>query len=484
MNLEAAAPTTDCALILGAGDTGLAVAQWRSRHGQSCVLWDPKPLQPEAAQQVALWPHVRVISAELPDGVLQGVTLVIKSPGWPPHKEPVARCLALARQAGLPIQGEIDVFQGALRELQLSRGYRPHVLAVTGTNGKTTTTAWTAHLLRSAGMSAQAAGNIGPSLMQALMWALDEQALPQAWVLELSSFQLHDVSDDQLPISQAAALTNLTPDHEDWHGTLEAYIQAKSRLFKRTSQVIVNADDPYQDRWAAAGQPCVRVGVGTPQRDGDWGLVSHGGEVWLARGGVQGPDTLVPARALSLRGRHNAVNALMALALAHAITPLTSALLSGLSDYPGEPHRLQLCGQWRGIAAYNDSKGTNVAATVAGIVGLGTELAPGRLAIIMGGDGKSQDFSALRDPVMAHARAVALIGRDAPQVAQTLQGSGLPMQFLPSMEAAVAWSFEQCHAGDAVVLSPACASWDMFNNYKHRGEVFASAVAAWCQENG
>ncbi len=472
-------PTVARALILGAGETGLAAARWLSRQGVPALLWDPQPLQPAAAAAVGNDPGITFMLGDLPESALSGITRVVKSPGWPPHKAPVSDCLRRARQAGLRIEGELDLFQQALADLAVSRGYHPEVLCITGTNGKTTTTAWTAHLLRSAGLTAEVAGNIGPSLLQALMRALDEDALPQVWVLELSSFQLHDAAP---PVSRAAALTNLTPDHEDWHGSLQAYVAAKARIFSRAGVAIINAQDPYRDQWAISGQRCVRVGISHPQRPSDWGLMEHQGHTWLAHHSEDGMQPLCAARDLSLRGRHNAVNALMALALAHTVAPLTPALLAGLRDYPGEAHRLQWCGSWRDINAYNDSKGTNVAATEAGLVGLGSELSPGRLVVILGGDGKGQDFTALREPLMRYARAVALIGRDAPQIQEALQGSTLTSQHLDSLEAAVAWCFQQALPGDAVVLSPACASWDMFNNYKHRGEVFVAAVAAWCRE--
>lgn len=467
-------------LILGLGDSGWAAARWLTRLGTPVKVWDSRAQPPHAQQLQQELPHVELFSGPLGSAALEGVDQIVKTPGWPPHREPVASLLDLAQQRGIPVRAEWDLFAQAQ-----SDSPSPQVLCITGTNGKTTTTAWTAHLLREAGVSAQAAGNIGPSLLEALMQALDSHQLPQVWVLELSSFQLQDA--ECAHPCMAAAVTHITPDHLDWHGDLETYAQAKRKVLTHANTAVLNADDVTSCSWGGECPHLVRVSAGPPGRADDWGLIEHEGQTWLARG----TQALFPTRDLPLRGRHNAVNALMALALASASgrVPDVQALLPGLRSYVAEPHRLQLCGRWRGVEAFDDSKGTNVGATVAALGGLGAERLPGRLVLILGGDGKGQRFEDLIGPIGQYTRAVALIGRDAPHLEAMLQGapeiqaSGLPVRIHATLEDAVAWGFTQARQGDALLLSPACASWDMFKDYRHRGQVFAAAVATWCEEH-
>jgi UDP-N-acetylmuramoylalanine--D-glutamate ligase len=401
----------------------------------------------------------------------------------------------------------------ALAQLQAERDYAPQVLAVTGTNGKTTTTALPALLVERAGRSVVAAGNISPTMLDTLMRVLDENTLPQVWVLELSSFQLDTVHGFE---PNAAAVLNLTQDHLDWHGDMAAYAAAKARVFGERTIAVINRDHARVEAMITAAPPAVavkgrtkaakpirrtviRFGLHAPTRPGDYGLVDEGGMAWLVRAMPDEADTrrrkddgageihlqrLMPADALRLRGRHNAANALAALALATAIGCPLAPMLHGLREYGGEPHRVQPVGRVGEVEAFDDSKGTNVGATVAALVGLGADKAPSRLVVILGGDGKGQDFAPLAEPVARHARAVALIGRDAGAIEQALANAGVPMQRHAELPQAVRWCFEQARAGDAVLLSPACASLDMFRNYGHRAEVFVRAVHELAAESG
>jgi len=390
------------------------------------------------------------------------------------------------------------------------------VLAVTGTNGKTTTTALTALQVQRAGRTAVAAGNIGPTLLDTLTARLDEGSLPEVWVLELSSFQLHEAEGFE---PDAAVVLNITQDHLDWHGAMAAYAEAKSRVYGQRGAMVINRDDSRvramapQAEAAAAGSKkapaaaprmVVSFGLDAPAAPGDFGLVEDAGMAWLVRAlpddepaprrrrGAQAspPDIhlqrLMPADALRLRGRHNASNALAALALATAIDCPLAPMLHGLREYRGEPHRVEPVGFVGEVEAFDDSKGTNVGATVAALEGLGRDRAPARLVVILGGDGKGQDFTPLAGPVARHARAVALIGRDAMALAATLadhpDAAAVPRELLPSLEAAVRWCFAQARPGDAVLLSPACASLDMFRHYGHRAEAFVDAVRALAAE--
>jgi len=504
-------------LVLGLGESGLAMARWCARQGAIVSVWDSRQSPPQLAALREALPAVDVRSGELTTDALQGMQLVLKSPGLSPHDARIAPLLQAAHERAVPVAGELDLFVQALEQLRSERDYAPQVLAVTGTNGKTTTTALTALLVERAGRSAVAAGNISPTMLDTLMQRLDDDALPQVWALELSSFQLDGVLGFA---PHAAAVLNLTQDHLDWHGDMAAYAAAKQRIFGEHAIAVVNRDDPVVDAMATAPLPLppakpgakpgrarvpkpvqrtvVRFGLTAPAHPGDYGLVTEGGMAWLVRALPDEPGVkrkkdepvdlhlqrLMPADALRLRGRHNAANALAALALATAIGCPLAPMLHGLREYAGEPHRVQPVGRVGDVEAFDDSKGTNVGATVAALVGLGADKAPARLVAILGGDGKGQDFAPLAEPVALHARAVALIGRDAPAIEQALAAIDLPKQRHDDLPAAVRWCFEQARAGDAVLLSPACASFDMFRNYGHRAEVFVQAVRELAAERG
>jgi UDP-N-acetylmuramoylalanine--D-glutamate ligase len=512
-------------LVLGLGQSGLAMARWCARHGAAVRVWDSREAPPQLQALCAEVPGASFDAAPLSEIALDGVQLVLKSPGLAPSDARVAPLLTAARARGLAVQGELDLFARALADLREARGYAPQVLAVTGTNGKTTVTSLAALLVERAGRRVAAAGNIGPAMLDTLAAALDaedgEPPLPDVWVLELSSFQLEDAAGDFEP--DAAVVLNVTQDHLDWHGSFEAYAAAKARIYGRRAVMVVNRDDPVVEAMvpaplAAAGKSAkgkpvaeprtvVRFGLEAPQRPGDWGLVVEHGMAWLvraapaddtgrrARRGAEagGEDEvhlqrLMPADALRIRGRHNAANALAALALASAIGCPLAPMLHGLREYRGEPHRVQHVGRVGEVDAYDDSKGTNVGATVAALRGLGADQSPGRLVVILGGDGKGQDFAPLAEPLVRHARAVALIGRDAPtidaQVGTALRDAGVAVQRHDTLEAATAWSFDVAQPGDAVLLSPACASLDMFRHYAHRAEVFVAAVRAHAERRG
>jgi len=400
-----------------------------------------------------------------------------------------------------------------------AKGYTPVVLAITGTNGKTTVTALTGQLIERGGKSVAVAGNIGPTLLDTLSAHLDAGTLPEAWVIELSSFQLDGVQGFE---PAAATVLNLTQDHLDWHGDMPAYAQAKSRIFGKTALMVLNRDDPaVMAMLATAGQepvkpveevvnargarraparpkaqrvqvrPHVTFGASMPQRPGDYGIERVNGMSWLVRaheadetqkrkrGQVVEEEIfvqrLMPADALRIRGRHNAMNALAALALANAADCPLGPMLYGLREYRGEPHRVEPVALIDDVEYFDDSKGTNVGATVAALGGLGEDR---RVVVILGGEGKGQDFEPLALPVRQYARAVVLIGRDAPLIEAALAATGVTLMHAGSMHEAVQLAARRAHPGDAVLLSPACASFDMFKNYPHRAAVFREAVQA------
>ncbi|MEY4561614.1 MAG: hypothetical protein RLZZ618_891 [Pseudomonadota bacterium] len=694
-------------LVLGLGDSGLAMARWCARFGASVQVWDSRENPPHAERLAAELPAVVRVTGALSDTSLSGVQLVLKSPGLVPTDANIAPTLLQARQTAVPVQGELDLFAAALADLRVDRGYAPKVVAITGTNGKTTTTSMTAQLIERAGLRVAMAGNIGPTMLDTLLAAYelepvvegvevaaevtdetgaattaeaDEQSssnelpmapelkavapaadaapdaeatpaaqaahwntnasttvpasvepaaelalgdaipavealaeqpaaepaadaaspqdavpaaqepaqdiaaqdtpaqdalaedlpvesapaeaespvaeaaeveaepapaapaepaldpesasdvggggppphlipppppgpvfehLPEVWVLELSSFQLDGVTGFE---PSAATVLNITQDHLDWHGTLDAYAEAKARIFGKTAVMVINRDDAAVGAMVPAAVPgkgrfakpversVVRFGLDAPKRPGDYGLMVQSGMAWLVRaleadetikrkrGAVDEEELviqrLMPADALRVRGRHNASNALAALALATAVGCPLAPMLHGLREYAGEPHRVELITSVNGVEAYDDSKGTNVGATVAALTGLGADKAPSQLVVILGGDGKGQDFSPLFGPVQRFARAVATIGRDAEAIEQALSGTGITVQRHDTLQAATRWAFERAHAGDAVLLSPACASLDMFRNYGHRAEVFVAEVNAISADHG
>jgi len=381
-------------------------------------------------------------------------------------------------------------------------GYRPAILAITGTNGKTTVTSLTGQLVARAGRSVAVAGNIGPSLLDTLAARIDAKDLPQVWVLELSSFQLDGLAGFE---PTAATVLNLSQDHLDWHGSMDAYAAAKARIFGTHGLMVLNREDarvmvmlpePVRLKGGKIEQRThITFGADMPQRPGDFGIEVLNGMTWLVRA-LEADETikrrrdevvelhfqrLMPVEALRIRGRHNAVNALSALALAVSAGCPLGPMLYGLREYRGEPHRVEPVGIVGEVEYFDDSKGTNVGATVAALQGLGAER---QLVVILGGDGKGQDFSPLADPVARHARAAVLIGRDAPQIRAVLAPQGVTILEADSMEQAVRLAAGRAHAGDAVLMSPACASFDMFQDYEHRARVFREAVRTLADEAG
>jgi len=386
-----------------------------------------------------------------------------------------------------------------IEEPSAPKGYTPAVLAISGTNGKTTVTALTGQLVERAGKTVAVAGNIGPTLLDTLAAHIDAETLPDVWVLELSSFQLDGVQGFE---PTAATVLNLTQDHLDWHGDMPAYASAKARIFGSQGLMVLNRDDPGVMAMLPAPvrvklqRPQIRThvtfGSTMPLRPGDYGIERVNGMTWLVRA-LEADETqkrkrgavveeeiflqrLMPADALRIRGRHNAMNALAALALASAADCPLGPMLYGLREYRGEPHRVEAIALVDDVEYFDDSKGTNVGATVAALSGLGEDR---RVVVILGGEGKGQDFTPLAEPVRQYARAVVLIGRDAPLIREALASTGVSLMDAGSMEEAVNLAAARANPGDAVLLSPACASFDMFKDYEHRAAVFREAVQAF-----
>ena len=696
-------------LILGLGASGLAMARWCAGQGARVRVWDSRPNPPQAAALAAEVEGSTFISGELTAAALDGVARVYKSPGLGPADPRLLALLQAAKDEGVPVRGELDLFSVALAQLKAERGYAPRILAITGTNGKTTTTSLTGQLVERAGRSVAVAGNIGPTMLDTLAAAIAAQAiadvqaaeaaaaqavidaeqaaakaaqdavdaeaarvaadkqarleaelaaaaaakqaeedakaqakadavaakaaraqaraakaaakanpdaelempveaevpadvvaaeavpvdvdtpvadaealelvqtedadelrelaaldgsdvpaqlaedvdeahadeqladdsaelaeaaaklpdddapaitlipppapdpvfshLPQVWVLELSSFQLDEVNDFN---PSAATVLNVTQDHLDWHGTMKAYAGAKARIFGTAAMpdtvMVINRDDPAVEamipppvlvrptrrgeRAKQVSRRVVRFGLDAPREPGDFGLVEEAGMAWLVRAMELDPtikrkpgddvdlviQRLMPADALRIRGRHNASNALASLALASSVGIPLAPMLHGLREYRGEPHRVEPIGMIGQVEFFDDSKGTNVGATVAALNGLGQDRAPSKLVVILGGDGKGQDFAPLAEPLRRHARAAATIGKDAEPLEAVLRSASVPFERFATLEEARRWAHQQAQGTDAVLLSPACASLDMFRDYKHRADVFVATV--------
>jgi len=434
-------------LVLGLGDTGLSVARWVIANGGTARVADTRKAPPRAAD---LGKSAEIITGGFGPALLDRIDLLCISPGLS-LEEPVVR-EALGR--AIPVVGDIELFAWEVRS-----NSRAKVLAITGTNGKTTVTALAAHLLRSAGIDTEAAGNISPPALEAL--ARRRASPPATWVLELSSYQLETTWALE---PDAAALLNITEDHLDRYAGIDEYGAAKARVFLGNGVQIVNRDDPRSVAYAVPGRP-MTFGLDAPTRDADYGIVSG----WL----VRGSDRILALDELPIFGRHNAANALAACALAVCGGAPLGSLAAGLRTFRGLPHRLERVAMRRGVAWYDDTKGTNVGATIAALAGLGC-----KAVLIAGGEGKGQDFSVLAPAVRLHASRVLLIGRDAALIERALAPSGVPLERCSTIEQAVKRASESAVAGDAVLLSPACASFDMFRDYKHRGSAFAAAVRA------
>jgi len=480
------------ALVLGLGESGLAMAQWLARCGARVRVADTRaePARLPALREAV--PGAEFVAGDFNADLLDGVGFVAISPGLAPNRELAAIAPAAAEQA-IPLWGEIELFAQALASLKESQGYSPKVIAITGTNGKTTVTSLTGLLCRRAGFDTRVAGNISPAALDVLREALVEEKLPQAWVLELSSFQLHTTFSLN---ADAATVLNITQDHLDWHGDMAAYAADKARIFGQDTIRVLNRDDATVMGMTAPGAPFVTFGTGEPDAANAMGLVNERGVLWLAtavageasekklkKGETPKPveitvNRLMPADALKIRGLHNASNALAALALCRSAGLPLAPLLHGLREYAGEPHRVELVAHIDGVDFYDDSKGTNVGATVAALQGLGTAFAgqDQQIVLIAGGDGKGQDFTPLAEPVSRYVRAVLLIGKDAAAIKAAIEPSGVPCFDMSDLPQATRRAAGLARAGDCVLLSPACASLDMFTNYAHRAQVFVDTV--------
>ena len=433
--------------MLGLGDTGLSCVRFLGARGARVRAADSRAAPPGLGEVRARHPQVEVFAGGFDAGLLEGVDAVVASPGIA-LREPILRAAA-AR--GLEILGDVEIFA---RELHARRKAR--VIGITGTNGKSTVTALAGQMARACGYDTVVAGNIGLPVLDALA----RENEPDVYVIELSSYQLETTSSLAL---DAAAMLNVTQDHMDRYGSLADYARAKERIFLDARTRVVNRDDS----WSAGmgNDSALSFGLGEPRGGREWGLDRYRTRM------RHGDEDVIALREMRLQGLHNAANAMASHALLTAIGAPRAPLAAALREFQGLPHRVELVASGGGVRFYDDSKGTNVGAAVAALEGFAEPV-----VLIAGGDGKGQDFAPLAAAVKRRARAVVLIGRDAPPIAAALAEANVPLANATSMEEAVEAAFALAQPGDAVLLSPACASFDMFRNYGHRGDVFAAAA--------
>ena len=446
-------------LVLGLGLTGFSLARHLVARGARVRVADTRPSPPFAADFAAALPGIALATGPFTATTLAGADLIAISPGVPLAEPPIAAAVA----RGVEVVGDVELFARALPPGQ-------RVLAITGSNGKTTVTALTGALCRAAGLTTCIAGNIGAPVLDALP---AEGRWPDVFVLELSSFQL-ETTASLGPV--AATVLNVTENHLDRYAGIDAYAAAKARIFSAGGIQVLNRDDPRSYAMRIPGHLVQTFGAGVPESEEAWGLVERvvaTRDVWLARGGA----LLLPAADLKLVGRHNALNALAALALVSAVAKIDRAVLAELMRFEGLPHRMARVAEAGGVVYVDDSKGTTVAATQAALDGIDRPV-----VLIAGGDGKGQDFSPLAPVVDARCRAVLLIGRDAPILERALTGTRAAIERVGTLDAAVHRAVQLARPGDAVVLSPACASLDQFTNYVERGVRYAERLRAELRE--
>ncbi|MDX1668134.1 MAG: UDP-N-acetylmuramoyl-L-alanine--D-glutamate ligase [Limnobacter sp.] len=485
-------------LLVGLGESGLACARWALMQGARLTIVDSRENPPGLDALKEKGQDFLFVSN--PVELKWPYDQVCVSPGLSPKHELMRAVVAQAQVNEVQIDSELDWFADGLARLKQERHYTPKVVSVTGTNGKTTTVKMTACLASHAGRQVQCAGNVSPAALEALRLAIEEDTLPDVWVLELSSFQLHWT---KRLYSDASTVLNVSEDHLDWHASMQEYASDKAKIFSAGSVCLFNRDDREVMKMQLPEQARLHsFGTGSPTDWNQFGLVRDGGLVWLAMTGAAPeqtgrrkratdratdkvaedhevrPKLLMPMDALKVFGLHNASNALAALALCRAIDLPMAGLLHGLRAYEGEPHRVQFVRSLEGVEFFDDSKGTNVGATIAALNGLAR-----KTILIAGGQGKGQNFNPMVQPVSQYCKSMVVLGQDAALLERVFSQT-VTTHRVTSMQEAVETAFSLASEGDCVLLSPACASLDMFKNYVARAEAFIEAVAELAMKRG
>jgi len=437
-------------LVAGLGKTGRSIAGYLQRRQLPYAVYDTREQVEGLDEFCHDFPGIEVFSGEFPADLYSRLTCIITSPGVALD----APFMEEARRRDIAIIGDIEC---------LAREIKAPVIAITGTNGKSTVTTLVGDMAKAAGLTVAVAGNIGLPVLD----LLDDGQNYDVWVLELSSFQL-DLVHSLAPV--ASTILNVSPDHLDRHHTLAAYVAAKQRVYHQSALCVYNREDEHTlPVGEATTARSTSYGLDEPETD-NWGIIRHQGDYYLARG----KERLLAVDQLRLKGKHNWQNALAACALAEALNIDVRHMISVLSSFSGLPHRCQWVRTLDGVDWINDSKGTNIGATISAISGIGGSMA-GKIVLIAGGLGKGADFSELQITVGDFVRTAVLIGADAEKIAQALSGV-TPIVRATTLDEAIRLARARAQPGDVVLLSPACASQDMFRDFNHRGEAFAQIV--------
>jgi len=445
-------------LVLGLGDTGLSALRWLHRQGARLSVADTRENPPGVATLQAELPSVKLHTGAFAEAVFNHAEIIVISPGVP-MAEPLVQA---AIQRGVPVLGDVELFAQ----------YKPasaKVIAITGSNGKSTVTTLVGEMCKAAGLKTVVAGNIGLPVLDTLIGDEADVYVPDVYVIELSSFQLETTSSLN---ADAATVLNISEDHMDRYQGLDDYAQAKARVFFGQGVQVLNRHDAWSMGMALPSRDIVTFGLDQASSDCDFGLSTQANITQL----MHGSEAILATTEMKIAGLHNAVNALAAMALCEVIGVPQISMVKALREYKGLSHRVEWVADIGHVDFYDDSKGTNVGATYAALQGLVGPNDSKKIVLIAGGDGKGQDFSPLAEIVEKNARAVVLIGRDAAQIETALSGTKVVLMKAESLEVAVKMAYDLAKAGDTVLLSPACASFDMFRNYMHRAEVFVQSV--------
>lgn len=445
-------------VVIGLGKTGLSCVRYLRGLGYSVTVNDTREHPPGLAELQAEFPEVEVVLGGLDGALLLSASEIISSPGMAISTPEIA----VASVAGVSVIGDIELF---------CRAVSAPIIAITGSNAKSTVTTLMGLMAERDGRTVGVCGNIGTPVLDLL--AEPEKDL---YVMELSSFQLETTHSLTAAV---AVVLNISEDHMDRYTGMLQYHQAKHRIFRNCQRYVFNRDDKLTRPLIADELPHASFGLSAPDLN-DYGVLPKDGQLWLARG----RECLMPVAELQIFGQHNIANALACLALGESVGLSREAMVATLRDFAGLKHRCQRVALADDIAWYNDSKGTNVGATLAAIHGLGVAIAPagGRVVLIAGGVGKGQDFAPLNDAMQRYGRALVLIGEDAPVIDATIHAD-LPRQRCVSLSEAIARARAAAQPHDAILLSPACASFDMFKHYEDRGDQFAAGVLAFIGES-
>ena len=433
-------------VVVGLGKTGFACARYLAAQGTSFAVTDNRDEPPMLGKMQAALPDVPLFLGGFDESLLMSTDHLLLSPGVSLQEDAIVKAI----DSGVEVYGDIELF---------CRNITAPVIAITGSNGKSTVTTLVAEMARAADLNVVEGGNLGTPALDLLG---DNE--PDVYVLELSSFQLETVSSLN---AIASVVLNVSPDHMDRYEGLTEYKTAKERIYNGNGTIVINLDDPAVTSMARNQRTCVDFTLFEPL-PGDYGVRDYDGERWI----VKGEDKLIPVNDLHIKGEHNIANAMAAMALAETLNCPRAAMLSVLRSFPGLQHRCQWIAEHADVKWFNDSKGTNVGATCAAIKGMATDE---NIVLIAGGDGKGADFSELEDVADGRLKAAIVLGKDGPEIGKVLLNV-VPVHSVDSMEMAVETAARIVRPGDIVLLSPACASLDMFENYQARGDAFVAAV--------